>query len=105
MRKSKYSEVQIIGFLRQAEAGTPVAEIRRKGGFSDATFYKWRSKSDRTAASAHTCSVLGLPKRNLGRLSEMWTPFCRPRSLGAATMMSSASRTRAESCRQRPCRR
>jgi putative transposase len=44
MRKSKYSEEQIIGFLRQAEAGLPVAEICRKGGFSDATFYKWRSK-------------------------------------------------------------
>jgi putative transposase len=35
---------QIIGLLRQAEAGIPVAEICRKGGFSDATFYKWRSK-------------------------------------------------------------
>src|SRR5512142_2521795 len=44
MRKSKYSEEQIIGFLKQAEAGMPVAEICRKGGFSDATFYKWRSK-------------------------------------------------------------
>jgi putative transposase len=44
MRKSKYSEEQIIGFLKKAEAGMPVAEICRKGGFSDATFYKWRSK-------------------------------------------------------------
>ena len=44
MRKSNYSEEQIIGFLRQAEAGIPVAEICRKGGFSDATFYKWRAK-------------------------------------------------------------
>ena len=44
MRKSKYSEDQIIGFLKQAEAGIAVAEICRKGGFSDATFYKWRSK-------------------------------------------------------------
>ena len=44
MRKSKYSEEQIIGFLKQAEAGMPVVEICRKGGFSDATFYKWRSR-------------------------------------------------------------
>jgi putative transposase len=44
MRKSKYSEEQIIGFLKQAEAGISVAEVCRKGGFSDATFYKWRSK-------------------------------------------------------------
>ena len=44
MRKSKYSEEQIIGFLKQAEAGMPVKELCRKGGFSDATFYKWRAK-------------------------------------------------------------
>ena len=44
MRKSKYTEEQIIGFLKQADAGLSVAEICRKGGFSDATFYKWRAK-------------------------------------------------------------
>jgi putative transposase len=44
MRKSKYSEEQIIGFLKQAEAGMPVKDLCRKGGFSEATFYKWRSK-------------------------------------------------------------
>lgn len=44
MRSSKYSEEQIIGFLRQAEAGMPIKEIGRKHGFSDASFYKWRAK-------------------------------------------------------------
>ena len=44
MRTSKYSEEQIIGFLRQAEVGMPIKEIGRKHGFSDASFYKWRSK-------------------------------------------------------------
>ena len=44
MRTSKYSEEQIIGFLRQAEAGMPIKEIGRKHGFSDASFYKWRAK-------------------------------------------------------------
>ena len=43
MRTSKYSEEQIIGFLRQAVAGMPIKEIGRKYGFSDASFYKWRS--------------------------------------------------------------
>jgi putative transposase len=44
MRKSKYTEEQIIGFLKQAEAGMAVAEVCRQGGFSDATFYKWHAK-------------------------------------------------------------
>ena len=44
MRKSRYSEEQIIGFLKQAETGMPIKELCRKGGFSDATFYKWRAK-------------------------------------------------------------
>ncbi|WP_414719155.1 IS3 family transposase [Variovorax sp.] len=43
MRKSRYTEEQ-IGFIRQAEAGLPIKELCRKGGFSDATFYKWRAK-------------------------------------------------------------
>ena len=44
MKKSRYSEEQIIGFLKQADAGMPIKELCRTGGFSDATFYKWRSK-------------------------------------------------------------
>lgn len=44
MKKSKYTEEQIIGFLKQAEAGVPIKDLCRKGGFSDATFYKWRAR-------------------------------------------------------------
>lgn len=44
MKKSRFSEEQIIGFLKQAEAGMPIKELCRKGGFSDATFYKWRAR-------------------------------------------------------------
>jgi len=44
MKKSRFTHEQIIGFLRQVEAGMPIKELCRSGGFSDATFYKWRAK-------------------------------------------------------------
>ncbi len=44
MKKSKYSDSQIMGILKQAEAGSPVPELCREHGMSSATFYKWRSK-------------------------------------------------------------
>ncbi len=44
MKKSRFSDEQIAHALRQAEAGTPVAEITRKLGVSEATFYAWKKK-------------------------------------------------------------
>ena len=40
--KKRYTDEQIIGFLKQAAAGTPIKELCRKYGFSDASFYLWR---------------------------------------------------------------
>lgn len=44
MRKSRFTEEQIIGILKEHQAGVPAAEVCRKHGISDATFYKWRSR-------------------------------------------------------------
>lgn len=44
MKKSKYSDSQILAILNQAEAGTPVPTLCREHGMSSATFYKWRAK-------------------------------------------------------------
>lgn len=42
--KKRYTEAQIIGYLKEAESGVPVKELCRKYGFSDGSFYTWRSK-------------------------------------------------------------
>jgi putative transposase len=42
--KKRFSEEQIISFLREAEAGLPVKDLCRRHGFSEASYYLWRSK-------------------------------------------------------------
>ena len=44
MKKSRFSDTQILSILKQAESGIPVPEICREHGISSATFYNWRSK-------------------------------------------------------------
>ena len=44
MKKSKYSEAKIVAILKEAEAGMTVAQITRKYGVSNGTFYNWKSK-------------------------------------------------------------
>jgi len=44
MKKSRYSDSQILAILKQAESGNPIPALCREHGMSNATFYKWRSK-------------------------------------------------------------
>jgi putative transposase len=44
MKSSRFSEEQIIGILKQAQAGMKIVDLCRMHGVSDVTFYKWRSK-------------------------------------------------------------
>ncbi len=44
MRQSRFSEEQIIGILKQHEAGLPVTQLCREHGVSESSFYKWKSK-------------------------------------------------------------
>jgi putative transposase len=44
MKRSRFSEEQIIAILREQKAGTKTAEVCRKHGVSEATFYKWKAK-------------------------------------------------------------
>jgi len=87
MKKSRFTEEQIIGFIKQAQAGLPIKELCRKGGFSDATFYKWRAKYgdlDQLTSfrlwSTRKCSA---PNRS----DQTYQPSSRWRARCAATFM------------------
>jgi putative transposase len=55
MRKSRFTEAQIIGMIKEQEAGMPTAEVCRKHGLSQGTFYKFKSKYGGLHCTAGLC--------------------------------------------------
>jgi putative transposase len=68
IRKSRFTEEQIVAVLKEHQAGLPVAELCRKHGISDATFYTWRSKGGMEVSDAKRLKVLEEENRKLKKL-------------------------------------
>ena len=67
--KKRYSEEQIIGFLREADAGLPVKDLCRRHGFSEASYYLWRGKFGGLSVSdARRLKVLEAENNKLKKL-------------------------------------
>jgi putative transposase len=70
MKKARFTETQIIGILKEGDAGTPVKEICRSHGISDATYYNWKSKYG--GMSASDLKRLKEMERELSQLKRMY---------------------------------
>ncbi len=69
MRRSKFSESQILAILKEVEAGVPVADVIRKAGISRATFFTWRAKyGGATVAELKRLKELEQEDRGLRRM-------------------------------------
>jgi putative transposase len=67
--KKRFTEEQIIGVLKEADAGAKIAELCRKHGISDATFYNWKAKfGGMTVSEAQRLKELEVENGKLKRL-------------------------------------
>ncbi len=79
MRKSKFTESQIMAVLAEGEAGIPVAEVCRKHGISSATYYQWKSK------------YAGMSVSELKRVKELESENARLKRLYAELALENAA--------------
>lgn len=79
MKKSRFTESQIIEILKEGEAGVPVAELVRKHGISTATYYAWKSK------------YAGVAVSELKRLRELETENAKLKRMYAELAMENAA--------------
>lgn len=86
MKRKRYSEAQILGFLKEAGSGIPVKALCRKHGFSDASFYNWRSKYG------------GMELSDMKRLKALEAENSRLKKLLAETMLDKEA---LESCAEK----
>lgn len=78
MKGSRFTEEQIIGILREQESGSKTADVCRKHGISEATFYKWKAKFG------------GLEVSEARRLRQLEDENTRPKKLLADAMLDNA---------------
>ncbi|HNQ05327.1 MAG TPA: transposase, partial [Thiobacillaceae bacterium] len=64
--KERYTEEQIIGFLREAETGLPIKELCRRHEFSEASYYLWRSRFGGMTVSDGSCPWTWCKERSEG---------------------------------------